>query len=202
MAQNPGATGMLWAKKVGLLFSSGERGIRDNYNFVRKRLRVLRLPWLGFGLIAIFGVLGTTLRRPNSDQILVLGIIATQVASFMLIFVLGRYRMVLAACLLPFAFQALYELYSRTATRPTYIRYALTVLATCIVVYWPYKPFTPEDGYADQHKYLGDYYQERGRIKRARHHYNRALNNPWLDPKRASRQTQTVHRKIKQLDRQ
>jgi len=104
MLDNPGRTIALFGKKLLLFFNQLELGIRDSYPFARTQTRLLGGPLLDFGLVIPFGLAGLLLLSTRSrDTKLLAFVTATQVASFVLVFVLARYRVVAVALLLVFA---------------------------------------------------------------------------------------------------
>ena len=104
MLDNPGHTIELWGKKLLLFFNRLELGIRDSYPFARTQTRLLGGPLLDFGLVIPFGLAGLLLLATRSRDTKLLALVtATQVASFVLVFVLARYRVVAVAMLVVFA---------------------------------------------------------------------------------------------------
>jgi hypothetical protein len=104
--ERPARALALGAKKLLLFANAIELANRDRYYFARRYSPLLQLPLPSFGLIASLGLAGAAFawrRRPRTA--LVYAFLAVQVASYVIVFVLARYRIVAAAalCLSPVA---------------------------------------------------------------------------------------------------
>jgi len=104
MASQPIASAKLLVKKALLFLNQRELFIRDNFYFAKRYSSVLDLPLPGFALIGVLGLAGALwgLRRWESAAH-VYAVLLVQVASYTLVFVLARYRLVAVACLILFA---------------------------------------------------------------------------------------------------
>jgi len=104
MASQPIASAKLLVKKTLLFLNQRELFIRDNYYFAKRYSSVLSLPLPGFALIGVLGLAGALwgLRRWESTAH-VYAMLLVQIASYTLVFVLARYRLVAVACLILFA---------------------------------------------------------------------------------------------------
>ncbi len=104
MASQPIASAKLFAKKALLFLNERELFIRDNFYFAKRYSSVLSLPLPGFSLIGVLGLAGALwgLRRWESAAH-VYAMLLVQIASYTLVFVLARYRLVAVACLILFA---------------------------------------------------------------------------------------------------
>jgi len=98
---NPADALRLWLIKLALFFDSTELGIRDHYHFLRQFSLVLRQPLVSFGIIAPIGLTGAVcLARRLTRLRMIYLFLFTQALATSLMFVLGRYRFVAAACLI------------------------------------------------------------------------------------------------------
>ncbi len=196
MSEDPVRTLGLFYTKLRLFFFARELGIRDQYEFMRGRTRLLSFPWPGFGLIAPLGLAGLLFfARRNRATSLLLVVLATQVASFVLVFVLGRYRVVAVAVLLPFAAAFALDLLRRIRARegrPVALRLGALALAT-LVVHLPVAGFDHPDPVGWHHEFLGDRAMMRGKTRLALEHYGRALDAYW--PSAARRNSFEIRRK-------
>jgi 4-amino-4-deoxy-L-arabinose transferase-like glycosyltransferase len=104
MASQPIDSAKLLVKKALLFLNVRELFIRDNFYFAKRYSSVLSLPLPGFALIGVLGLAGALwgLRRWESVAH-VYAMLLVQVASYTLVFVLARYRLVAVACLILFA---------------------------------------------------------------------------------------------------
>jgi tetratricopeptide (TPR) repeat protein len=104
----------LEARKLGLFFNAYEVWNNRSIEISRRFSWVLRLPLIGFGMIAPLGLLGLWLARRHWRELLpVHATIAVYLASALLFFVLSRYRMPAALLLIPLAASAAIELFDR-----------------------------------------------------------------------------------------
>jgi Dolichyl-phosphate-mannose-protein mannosyltransferase/Tetratricopeptide repeat len=157
MRRHPGRTAVLWLKKLHLFFHRLELGIRDQIDFAVREIPPLgRVPFT-YGLLAPVGTVGALLALGRRRAWLLHVMLAVQVASFVLVFVLGRYRLVAAACLTVFAAgQAVRwagQVRSR-AWKPLLGSGALVAVVS-LPVFWPLDDFPPDRGWADQYQYIG-----------------------------------------------
>jgi len=158
MLENPLRTLGLFAKKFFLFFNAIELGIRDQYYFAKNAFPMLRLPWIGFGLLVPFGIAGFVLSWRRKNRLgLIRGLLGVQVASFVLVFVLARYRLVAVACLALFASWMLFEIEASIGRRK-WGRSAgalLLTAAAAVFVNWPATGFSTDRGWGDQYEFLG-----------------------------------------------
>jgi 4-amino-4-deoxy-L-arabinose transferase-like glycosyltransferase len=183
MLEHPLRTLRLWAKKFALFFNVRELFIRDQYDFARRYSRLLALPLPGFAALAPLGLAGLAIawRRGRRTTPLYVLFVA-QVASFVPLFVLARYRLVAVCCLLLFAghlvveaFRALREGRWRSLALP-----AAVAVAAALFAHLPFSEFPRERGFANQWERLGDHFWELGDRARAVGHYREALRSDWL----------------------
>jgi hypothetical protein len=193
MRQHPVRTTCLFLRKLGLLLHDRELGTRDSFYFARTQSSILALPWLTFGLIAPFGLAGWILvgvRRggaggpalPLVGPLHVLA--AVQVVSFVLIFVLARYRLVLVACLMLFASWLVGRLVDGVRSRD-YRSLALAaalLAAAAAFVNLPDYGFAEDRGLAQQHLFLAESRYRQQEYGQAAASYQDALDSDWLWP--------------------
>lgn len=101
----------LTARKFALFWSAVEIGNNESIPHVESYAPIMRLPFLGFGLVAPLGLAGIllALRRRRRDAILPLAWIVLFMAGVIAFFVNARYRIPVLPFLLVFAAYALVE---------------------------------------------------------------------------------------------
>jgi 4-amino-4-deoxy-L-arabinose transferase-like glycosyltransferase len=182
---HPGRTIGLAARKLELFFSATELGINDDYYFAKQFSPLLRGPLLGFGVIAPFGLaglMGIWWRRPEARLIHALFVV--QVASFTILFVLARYRLVAIACLLLGAAWQVVDLWDSIAARRWR---ALAVVAAgiallALLVNRPLPDFPRDRMAGPTEAQYGNFFFDRGRYQEAILHYEAARTSPWSLP--------------------
>jgi hypothetical protein len=202
MLEHPLRTVRLWAKKFALFFNARELFIRDNYDFARRYSRLLGLPLPGFAALAPLGLAGLAIawrRGRRTTPLYVL--LATQVASFVPLFVLARYRLVAVCCLLLFAGHLVIEAVRglREARWRSLALPAAVAVAAALFAQLPFSEFPRQRGFANQWERLGDHFWEVGDRARAVGHYREALRSDWLqqDP---TPQKARLHRLIEEWE--
>ncbi len=185
MLEDPLRTLGLFARKFFLFFNAIELGIRDQYYFAKTRLPFLRLPWIGFGLIVPFGIAGLILswRRKNRAG-LIRGLLGVQAASFVLVFVLARYRLVAVACLALFASWMLFEIAARVRKRK-WAGFGGALLLTAgaaVFVNWPAPGFSTTRGWGDQFFFLGSVASDANDLPAAEEFFTKALESDFINP--------------------
>jgi hypothetical protein len=177
---HPGRSAALLGKKLALLANAVELGIRDRYYFALRYSSLLQLPLPGFGLIASLGLAGAAFAwrgRPRSAALY--AVLAVQVVSFVLVFVLSRYRIVAAACLAVFAGELLARWLD--ALRTLELRRAAPSLVAAAVaagvVNVPLQGFGREREFALAHLELGMHQIERGEHRAAIEQLERAIEH-------------------------
>jgi len=183
MLEHPLRTARLWIKKFALFFNVRELFIRDQYYFARRYSRLLALPLPGFAALAPLGLAGLAIawRRGRRTTLLYV-LLAAQVASFVPLFVLARYRLVAVCCLLLFAAHLLVEAF-RAAGEGRWRSLALPAalaVAAALFAHLPFPEFPRERGFANQWERLGDHFWEIGDRARAVGLYREALRSDWL----------------------
>lgn len=183
MLADPGRTLALFGRKLVLFFNDMELGIRDNYPFARTQSRILALPLVPFALVSSLGLAGVLLRGlADRRAALVLVLLGTQVASFVLVFVLGRYRVVAVALLAAFAGAAASafasDLRARRFLRPAGLAAAaLLALALARVSVEGFEAPNPR---GDQLEFSGEWNAARGRHMEAFEDFKAAAGEPRL----------------------
>lgn len=194
MLEHPGRTAALWLKKLLLFFNATELAIRDQYYFAWRYSWLLGLPLLGFGAAMPIALVALAVAWRGRPRALVLyAAIAAQVASFVPLFVLARYRMVSVACLLVFAafgVVAVLDLLRERRWRLLAGGGAAWLLAFTFV-HLPFAEFPRERGFADQWQRVGDQDYETGDYAAALQAYTSALGADWLHENALRRQLET-----------
>jgi tetratricopeptide (TPR) repeat protein len=177
--ENPGQELRLLAHKAGLLLNRLELSTRYNFYYARARSDTLRLAFLGFGWVAPLGLVGLVLlarRSPGHLAVSIFG--ACQLIAFTLTFVLGRYRVVGAACLivgLALFVPWLVEL-ARARRWPAVAGVACAVLLAAVVVHRPLDGFDEKRGWGTLHLHAGTVYMDRGQFDRAEEVLRKAVH--------------------------
>jgi tetratricopeptide (TPR) repeat protein len=154
MLQHPLQEIQLLAKKFRLLFIAVETGINDNYYFAKHYSRVLRWALLSFGLIGPVGLTGLVYSiRKWRKNLLLLIFVTSQVVSFTIVFVLGRYRLVLTSCLMIFAAAQIVWWFTQLRQK----QYRQVVVSLLIVVLFSFFVYSPMEGF-DKDRGLGQQY--------------------------------------------
>jgi len=152
MASQPFASAKLFAKKTLLFLNERELFIRDNFYFTKRYSSVLRAPLPGFVLIAVLGLAGALwgLRRWESAA-QVYAMLLVQIASYTLIFVLARYRLVAVACLILFASNFLVDVFRIAVERQRRALALAAAVALCcaLLVKFPFAEFPYERGFPE-----------------------------------------------------
>jgi 4-amino-4-deoxy-L-arabinose transferase-like glycosyltransferase len=179
--EHPADTSRLLLKKLMLFWNAIELGVRDQFYFARDYASLLRLP-LGFGWIAPLGLAGALWAfRPRDKVLFVHAMLAAQVFSFVLIFVLARYRIVAVACLILFSSRLLLSwLDALRERRWRAIAPSMCVAALlAVVVNWPLEEFPKQRGYALVYDKIGDMHAEADAPAAAIEAYRKALDLDW-----------------------
>jgi 4-amino-4-deoxy-L-arabinose transferase-like glycosyltransferase len=152
MASQPLASAKLFAKKAILFVNERELFIRDNFYFSKRYSSVLSLPLPGFALIGTLGLAGVIwgLRRWESAAY-VYAMLLVQIASYTLVFVLARYRLVAVACLILFASCYVSDVIEiAKARRKGTLALAVAIAICCaLLVKIPFAEFPPERGFRE-----------------------------------------------------
>lgn len=185
---HPLRTAGLAVKKLALLVNARELGIRDHYDFARTRISLLGRPLPPFWLVVPLGLTGLLFCWPERRRLAMpIAMLAVQALSFVLVFVLARYRLVAVALLAPFAARQLLwfvDRFRESAWKPLAPR--LAVLAAFVALaFLPFSEFPRDRGFADQSKFLADRQREEGHHAEAVEHYRAALDASWQDARRA-----------------
>jgi len=180
----PVGTMQLAVRKLRLFLSSVELAIRDNYYVAREQSALLGLPLFSFALVAPLGLAGMALawrRHPRSRALH--AVFAVQLVSLIAVFVLARYRIVAAACLVLFAAQLVFGLYD--ALRSGRRREALSTLALvglgALAVNLPVEGFSETRGLGLVYKKQADVLLLKGEHDVAFALYQRALASDWQE---------------------
>jgi 4-amino-4-deoxy-L-arabinose transferase-like glycosyltransferase len=167
--EHPGRAAGLLVKKAVLFFHSVEIGIRDQFYLARSMVPVLWLAPFTYGLIAPLGLAGMWLARRRGETVLLFGAFAVQFASLVLIFVLGRYRLVAAAILALFAGFAL-TTWARIGSERQWSRLlpslGLAVLVAALT-HIPLAEFPSHRGTSRRHMDIAEAYARKGRYDEA-----------------------------------
>jgi 4-amino-4-deoxy-L-arabinose transferase-like glycosyltransferase len=150
MASHPVASAKLLVKKALLFLNVRELFIRDNFYFAKRYSSLLSLPLPGFGLIGVLGLAGAlwSLRRWESAAH-VYAVLLVQIASYTLVFVLARYRLVAVACLILFASRFVGDVIQIFVERRrrTLALAAAVALCCALLVHIPFAEFPYERGF-------------------------------------------------------
>lgn len=174
--ENPGQELKLLLKKIRLLFNATETSINDNYYFAGRYSSVLGWGVLSFWIIAPIALTGLLYSmRQWRKHLLLMAFITSQVAAFAIFFVLGRYRLVLTACLMPLAASQIILWWSWLRNKK-YLQAALSMIPLVLfsaLVHYPIEGFDKTRGFAQQYDQVGDTYFRWGEYDRARDAYEK-----------------------------
>ncbi len=162
VVEHPFESAKLLVKKGFLFLNHRELFVRDNAYFAKRHSSLLQLPLPSFSLVGSLGLAGALLGwRRWRQSAFVYGVLLAQIASFALVFVLARYRMVAAGCLLLFASQFLVEVAGQIRERRRQaVAWALVVLLACAaVVHIPFSEFPYDRGFTEKLKRESGQYQ-------------------------------------------
>ena len=186
MLSRPGRTVAMFAKKFLLLLNARELAIRDQYYFARTQLPLLRWPLISFWFAVPLGLAGICFSLRRRELAVLWAVLAVQALSFVLIFVLARYRMVAVACLLPFAAKQIVDIvgWFRAGAWRKLGSSALLLAVFSGVAFLPFSEFPRDRGFGDQFKFVADHHLHRGEFDRAAEGYRKAIDSDWQDPRR------------------
>lgn len=178
MAEQPRDAAALMARKAFYLLNAYEKPMVANLHFAKTRSVVLGYTSVGYGVVLLLGLVGLVSAWPQRRKWAPLYLFAaTYSAGVVLFFVSMRYRLPLAAALLPFAGQGVASLIGWARTdRPKLAMWALGLAGAGLVIGWPsiQQAEMPED-MGHTHYYLGGLADDDGDTARAAHHYEEAL---------------------------
>jgi hypothetical protein len=187
MRAHPGRTLGLFARKLLLMFNAYEWGIRDQFYFVREIVPVPLRALIPFWAIVPLGLAGAFLLAGDWRRVgLLYAVILVQVASFVLIFVLARYRLVMLACLIPFAAWLVLRLveWARAGNHRRLVGASALVVLFAAIGALRFEGLPRRHGFADQYLFVADHYLEQGRLELACEAYREAAAGSWVDPRR------------------
>ena len=183
MKQNPGRALGLFGKKLFLMLNSRELAIRDQYDFARTRFPLLGWMPFSFGLVVPLGLVGmlATLRRRTFTPMHFL--IAVQMASFVIVFVLGRYRLVMVACLIVLGAGHVFRLIEAMRSRQwRFVGWSAFLWAAfTTLTFLPAPGFPKERGWADQYFYSARVHRKNERWSEALVDLAGALETRWIN---------------------
>jgi 4-amino-4-deoxy-L-arabinose transferase-like glycosyltransferase len=182
---NPIEAAGLVLKKLRLLLTFREFGVNDNYYFAQEFSPVLRWPLAGMGLVGPLGLAGAVAawrRRRRAGLVHLMA--ASQAAAFLATFVLGRYRLTLAACLILFCGHLVAYLVDRWRRRTArgWLSPAAALAISAVLVFWPVPGFGEQRGFGQLHVHTGKNHVLRGDDRAAAREFRGALTadfSPW-----------------------
>jgi len=178
MAEDPGDAAALMARKAFYTINAYEKPMVSNVHFGRQRSVVLGYTSVGYGLILLLGLVGMVEawadRRRWAPVYL---FTVTYAAGVVLFFVSMRYRLPMAAALLPFAGLGASTLAQLARVdRPKLAMWAVGLLGAGLVVGWPSVRQAELDAdMAHTHYYLGGLAFDNESFAKAAYHYGEAL---------------------------
>jgi len=99
----PGDAAVLYLKKTAMFWRKEELPLNVSFTFTRQHLPILHLPFLSFGIIAPFGLMGIGLTIRNREALLPALFVAVHTIAVVLFFVSARYRFPIVPVLAVFA---------------------------------------------------------------------------------------------------
>ncbi len=180
IVENPLDAAELWLRNMMLLFNSTEVSVGDQYYFFKRFSSVLRWPLPTFGIVASLGLLGVVFCLPRWRACFPLyAFLVAQIVVFTATFVLGRYRLVLVACLLVFASAMVVYLIERIRQKcifPIFIAMALFVPLAWLVFH-PIDGLSSDNGFGQQYLSLGRKDLASGRLQQAKTAFEHAVSS-------------------------
>jgi len=175
----------LLLRKLRLFFNAVEVGINDHFYFARRYSTVLRSPLLSFGIVVPLGLTGLVFALGRwREHLLFIVFIASQVAAFTIMFVLGRYRVVAVACLMVLAAAQITWWISWVRQRRfgRLAGSAVVLALATVLVHTPIDGFTTTRGLGQQFAQVGHTYLAWEQYDQAIEAYHKALEStfePW-----------------------
>ncbi len=190
MLDNPGPTAEIWIRKFLLFFNQAELGIRDSYPFARTQTSLLGKSLPNFALVIPFGIAGLLLLATRNRVSALLALVTgAQVASFVIVFVLARYRVVAVALLIIFAGGFVVELL-RCIPKKDLKKLFLSAVALALsfaLVQLPIRGIPKEPTTGEQLEYLGERAAHRGEYETAIEFYREAVEANFSQDQREGR---------------
>jgi len=188
MVSQPIASAKLLVKKALLFLNVRELFIRDNFYFAKRYSSVLSLPLPGFALIGVLGLAGALwgLRRWESAAH-VYAMLLVQIASYTLVFVLARYRLVAVTCLILFASGFVSDVIQIVVERKRRELALAVVVGLCcaLLVHIPFAEFPYERGFRELSRRIERIQPERHDSKRGLPTDREVPPRPMLQPVRS-----------------
>jgi 4-amino-4-deoxy-L-arabinose transferase-like glycosyltransferase len=192
MRANPVRALKLFGTKALLMLNARELSIRDQYDFARERFALLGWMPFTFGMVVPFGLVGIVyaLRRKRFAFMHLL--VAVQIASFVLVFVLGRYRLVMVACLAVLAagqvMRWIDAIERRDKRHLTWSGFLLAAFA--VPAFLPLSEFPKDRGWADHYQYSALVHKSQERWGEALVDLAGALDTTWSNAYRRASDTE------------
>ncbi len=142
--EHPADAAALYLKKTALFWRKEELPLNTSYDFTRQHLPVLYLPFVSFGLIAPFGLMGILVSLRNRQALLPALFAAAYTVAVVLFFVSARYRFPITPILAIFAAAFVVKLFGAPADGKRTPK-ALVICATALLVIginYPFAYFT------------------------------------------------------------
>jgi tetratricopeptide (TPR) repeat protein len=175
----------LYLKKFLLFWSSEELPLNISYAHSKQLLPFFNFPFISFGLLAPFGLMGMLfMRGRGANTYLLLFYVLAYMMSIVIFFVSDRYRLPVVPFLCLFAGAGCMQLYQLSKERnktPLLVLCGVTLLFYLLVNLNPGKPENEEIAMF-HHNNLGHAYARAGRLEDAIIEYRKALS---LDPAHA-----------------
>ncbi len=180
ITQNPGLVLRQYFKKTQYFFNNIEISNNQNIYFFRNYTGVINFPlFIGFTLLAPFGLAGIIFLRRDRYWWLMSSFILTYFISIILFFVAGRYRLAIIPFLIIFAAAFIIELsgyIARKELKPVPLRIGTVVFLFIVlrIISLPF-PLADIDGVSDGHYSLANAYMRLGKSDRAYPLYKRTV---------------------------
>jgi len=174
---NPVKASLLTIKKGILFWRKEEIPLNENYRFCKTLVPILHFPFISFGLIAPFGLLGIFISLKNRKCRLIILFILLYMISITMFFVSARYRLPIIPFLLIFCSYGLTQIikWIRNKNKRKLIQFIPLLGLLFIGINLKMKPFESVIDPAVDHNNLGSVYLNQGQLEKAENEFRKVL---------------------------
>lgn len=182
--KNPQKALSLYTKKILLLVNAYEIPDNYNYEFLKKYISILKLPFFDFGLIGSFAIIGFfyAWKKKRKQKISIMyTVIFLYAFTLILFYIVGRYRILLIPLFIPFSSFAITYIYDNFIEK----KWKVLILTIFLLVFSLFLVNHRQDDYpiskdfSKEHYVLGHAYRKAGMLAHAIREWEKALEeNP------------------------